>query len=71
MIATDTLIKRGDAGDGSNGGGGTGAAWPLGKPPSNMSRQDSEDVLGSLLVEGMPDREAAANLEDVAEGDVS
>ena len=76
MIATDTLIKSGDAADGSSGGGGTGGgggggvAWALGKPPSGMSRQDSEDVLGSLLAEGMPDREAAANLEDVAEGEV-
>lgn len=35
-----------------------------------MSRHDSEDVLGSLLAEGMPDRAAAANLENVPEGEV-
>ncbi len=70
MIATDTLVKRGD--DGSVIGGRGGGAWPLaGRPNSSMSRHDSEDVLGSLLVEGMPDRAAAANLENVPEGEVS
>lgn len=66
MIATGTLVKRGGD-DGGRGGG----AWPLaGRPSSGMSRHDSEDVLGSLLVEGMPDRAAAANLENVPEGEV-
>lgn len=69
MIATDTLVKRGDAGEGSSPGGG-GSAWPPSRPRANLSRHDSDDVLGSLLAEGMPDREAAANLEDVPEGEV-
>lgn len=69
MIATGTLVKRGGD-DGSSTGGGSGA-WPLAsRPSSNMSRHDSEDVLGSLLAEGMPDRAAAANLENVPEGEV-
>lgn len=72
MIATDTLVKRGEAGEGAVG---TASGWP--RPASShpqasrMRRSDSEDVLGSLLVEGMPDRDAAANLEDVPEGEVS
>lgn len=69
MVATDNLVKRGDDGSSTGGGG----VWPLGgaRPASTMSRIDSEDVLGSLLAEGMPDRAAAANLENVPEGEVS
>lgn len=77
MIATDTLVKRGDGGEGpaaaaaaAEGGGGRPPGWP--RPASSrMARNDSEDVLESLLAEGMPDRDAAANLEDVPEGEVS
>lgn len=70
LIATGSLVKRGGD-EGSSTGGGAGG-WPLGssRPSSNMSRHDSEDVLGSLLAEGMPDRAAAANLENVPEGEV-
>lgn len=64
MIATDRLVKRaGDATEGSS------TRWPH-RLPSNMSRHDSEDMLGSLVAEGMPDREATSNLEDVPEGEV-
>lgn len=65
MVATGTLVKRGDDGSSTGGGG----AWPLGA--RQMSRHDSEDLLGSLLAEGMPDRAAAANLENVPEGEVN
>lgn len=81
MIATDTLVKHGEMGEGgpaaavaaassagSGGGGEVGQRPTIG--PNRMSRTDSEDVLGSLLAEGMPDRDAAANLEDVPEGEV-
>ncbi|CAM9416584.1 unnamed protein product, partial [Scytosiphon promiscuus] len=67
MIATDTLVKRGDDGSSTGAGG----SWPLAsRGASRMSRHDSEDVLGSLLVEGMPDRAAAENLENVPEGEM-
>lgn len=38
---------------------------------SNMSRHDSDDLLGSLVTEGMPDLETASNLEGGHESQVS
>lgn len=73
MIATDTLVKRGEAGEGDGAVLSGGAGWPLpvvGGGATRMRRTDSEDVLGSLVAEGMPDRDDAANLEDVPEGEV-
>lgn len=71
MIATDTLVKRAEAGDAASVGGG---CWPRsptdGCQRPRMRRSDSEEVLGSLVVEGMPDRDAAANLEDVPGAEV-
>lgn len=67
MIETGTLVKRGDAGDGNTGGRVPGD----GGNRSNMSRHDSEDLLGSLVAEGMPDLEAASNLEGGHESQVS
>ncbi|CAN0105316.1 unnamed protein product, partial [Sphacelaria rigidula] len=79
MIATDTLVKRGEAGEGganpavaaaSAVEGAGGVSRTVGGGSGRLSRHDSEDVLGSLLAEGMPDRDAAANLEHVPEGEM-
>ena len=66
MIDTRTLVKLGESGEGHPVGG----RVPTRRSKTGMSRHDSDDLLGSLVAEGMPDHEAAANLEDVPEGEV-
>ena len=78
MIATDTLVRRGGDEGSVTGGGGGGEGGGQGREggaqhlaPRKLSRHDSEDLLGSLVAEGMPDLAAAANLENMPEGEVS